>query len=212
MCRTTICSLICYSLFKNYNVGNEIGRECSQYIRKQFSGINNIIILKSWYPNLKHAAISTISCKISNVLKEHKYPVLKMNGYHKEYIAKQLPNHISICLFRQEIVEFSLIDIEIDTPSSGIIRMEDEDVEKIRKYMTTFNNGTKTINLQTTDPVEVEILSIKFQRLIMDTVNIIDYDKVITLSYESYLRKKQAKDQELEEAINSYNLVLREER
>ena len=211
MCKD-ICSLLCYSLFKNYNVGNEIGRECSQYIRKQFSGINNIFILKSWYPNLKHAAISTISCKISNVLKEHKYPVLKMNGYHKEYIAKQLANHISTCLFRQEIVEFSLIDIEIDTPSSGIIRMEDEDVEKIRKYMTTFNNGTKTINLQTTDPVEVEILSIKFQRLIMDTVNIIDYDKVITLSYESYLRKKQAKDQELEEAINSYNLVLREER
>ena len=133
---------------------------------------------------------------------------MKMSGYHKEYIAKQLANHISNCLFRQEIVEFSLIDIEIDTPSSGITRMEDEDVEKIKTYMSAFNNGTKSINLQTTDPVEVEILSIKFERLIMNTVNTIDYDKVITLSYESYIRKKQAKDQELQEAINSYNLVL----
>lgn len=204
-----MCSLICNLLFKHsingINMANSIAETISKdYLNKLYR--NNLSLsISQWIPRINSECKKIISIHISQSTKQLKLPILNMSMDTNEYICNQIAFYISNCILKNQLLDFTINElIEIDSFfTQKKINMNEEIYNSFKETFSKMNDGS-TININTDDAIEVEVLRVKFDILVKSLLEKINFLFIINATYQDYTQKKNKKNDMIRNSCSKF--------
>ena len=202
-----MCSLICNILFKHsingINMANSIA-ESKDYLNKLYR--NNLSLsISHWMPRINDECKKIISIHISQSTKELKLPILNMSMDSNDYICNQIAFYISNCILKNQLLDFTINElIKIDSFfTQKKININEEIYNSFKETFSKMNDGS-TININTDDAIEVEVLSVKFNILVKSLLEKINFLFIINATYQDYTQKKNKKNDMIRNSCSKF--------
>ncbi len=204
-----MCSLICNLLFKHsingINMANSIAETISKdYLNKLYR--NNLSLsISQWMPRINDECKKIISIHISQSTKELKLPILNMSMDTTEYICNQIAFYISNCILKNQLLDFTINElIEIDSFfTQKKININEEIYNSFKETFSKMNDGS-TININTDDAIEIEVLRVKFNILVKSLLEKINFLFIINATYQDYTKKKNKKNDMIRNSCSKF--------
>ena len=193
---------ICYSyLFKHQRSAYIACKSIDGIMKDHHFNKINSLKLDSWHPRLENSHLQAIAFKIAESTKLENVDVLSITGYMEDYITYQIACHLSKCIFNYRLIDFTLLDIPIDTVfiDRKSFEIDNTVFEDFKKSFAIMNNGT-TVNIESTDIVIKEMLRIKFSMLVSDLLEKIDIGNIYMASYKQYIIDRYENDKKITNA------------
>ena len=204
-----MCSLICNILFKHsingINMANSIAETISKdYLNKLYR--NNLSLsISRWMPRINDECKKIISIHISQSTKELKLPILNMSMDSNDYICNQIAFYISNCILKNQLLDFTINElIEIDSFfTQKKINIHEEIYNSFKETFSKMNDGS-TININTDDAIEIEVLRVKFNILVKSLLEKINFLFIINATYQDYTQKKNKKNDMIRNSCSKF--------
>jgi len=200
-----MCSILCHLLFKHSYNGLSMADSIANVSENYLLRICSLSISQpSWTPHISSECRRNIAISITKATKQLKLPIINMTMNTTEYMCDQIACYISNCVLQNELLDFKNNEsIEIDNLLTKKVDISQEIYNSFKEKFSKMNDGS-IIEINTSDPIEVEVLRLKFDILIKSLIEKMDFIFIINETYQDYTKKKNIKNYQIRQSYSKF--------
>ena len=168
------------------------------------------MVLQGWTPSIKYndSIREKMTVKLRNALKQNNIKVLNMNIEDEEYYEKQL----AYFMFKRLLNYYENRNIEFEiVPMEKILcafKVSEDIITSYLQNMVSFRNKFLKLNddysipIDTKNESEITVLNEKFEKIILDVIDNMDFNSLVEIINNHYQHIKSSIDDETEKLRN----------
>lgn len=169
-----------------------------------------VMVLIGWNPSIKYndAIREKMTVKLRNALIQNKINVLDMNMEEDDYYEKQLAYFMYKRLlnyYENKYIEFEIVPME---KTFCVFNVSEDIITSYLQNMVSFRNKFLKLNDEYSIPIdtknesEITILNEKFEKVILDVIDNMDFNSLVEIINNHYQHIKSSIDDETEKLRN----------